>query len=618
MKKFAANNLLFLRKAYPNIYHLVRNRTANQNRVRPGLAKNGQSIIAIRDEHWETWLNSRYNPELEASRWAESLRSEVEQKDNLLIFGFGFGYHADAVMRAFPDKKLFIYEPDLDVFLTAIERIDLRPILDRKQVAMFAIGEDPGVHELMLFNILSQAKGSFGFLAPSVYRKWYAGIYQKFTDHARTTTLSYQVNENSIRHFRKEWIENVFVNLARNLYTRSFRGLLNSCVGVPAVIAGSGPSLSMEMDRLKAIRDRILLIAAGSSIQSLMRHGIEPDLIVSIDGGKANQRVFAHFDVSHIPFLYIPIVKHTSIRDERSPLLLHAYFDNDALSCELMDLGEEDVVFESSATVSGTAIQAAVLMGCQDIVLIGQDFSYPGDQMYAHGVSHLPDQWQKKKVENTELMVPNVAGGQNRTDSSMIVLKHNTEKIMSGFPQVRFYNASPIGVVIEHTSLLSLDELPVRLSAESRPNGWFKSLVQNHTKPISPERKDRILNRVDRYAKELHEWIDLLRKLELNLRSISDMLSKGLVDYQLNAWFVDFQIMWDNILNHDVFVKIFSQFLDFEYNNALRHWPEVLQEKNGERKLVLLLTSITPLINAIGELVPICEKGLRHLQQFRA
>lgn len=616
MKKFAADNLLFLRKTYPKIYELVRNRTASRDRIRSGTAKNGQPIAAICEDDRDTWLYSRFDPDLEALRWAESLEN-AQQSDNLLLFGFGLGYHAAAVLQTFPDKKLFIYEPDLDLFLTAIELVDLRPVLDHPQVALFAIGEEAGVHERMLHEILSHAKGSFSFAAPPVYRKWHSGLLQAFAEHARNTTLNYAANDHLYKRFRKEWLENLFVNLGRNLHTRSFHGLRNVCLGVPAVIAGSGPSLGMEMDRLRSIRDRILLIAAGSAIQSLLRNGIEPDLIVSIDAGKANYRVFSPFDVSHIPFLYVPMLKHSAILNDQSPWLLHAYFDNDTLANELMQLDDdEDVVMESSATVTGTAIQAAVWLGCRDIVLIGQDFSYPGDRMYAEGVSHVSEKSQKANVAKTDLLVRNVAGGQNRTDKSMLVLKRSTESIMGRFPQVRFFNASQVGAVIEHTSMMPLGEVPGRLSASPLPAGWFKSLVQERAKPISEKRRVKIDGRIERYAKQFSHWAGRFKELETMVVKAANYLGRHSSEHELAAWCDQFETKWKQLTEDRVFVKTLFLFMQHEYNHALRHWPEYRQE-SGERKLRLLLAGVLPLLNAIGEHMSICENGIRYLQQKR-
>jgi hypothetical protein len=78
-----------------------------------------------------------------------------------------------------------------------------------------------------------------------------------------------------------------------------------------------------------------------------------------------------------------------AIKSEDSPYLMHAFFDIDHLTHYLMKLTETDPIFASSATVTGTAIQAAVHLGCKEIIFIGQDFSYPNNQYYTEGVAHV-------------------------------------------------------------------------------------------------------------------------------------------------------------------------------------------------------------------------------------
>lgn len=614
MKKFAADNLLFLRSHYPEIYNLVRNKTFDKNRIATDLAKNGQPILSIRDGERETAMYSRYNPALEADRWAASISMDKDKSDNILMFGFGLGYHAEALLQAFPDRKMYIYEPDLDVFLAAVEHVDLRSVLAREQIALFAVGGDATVHDAMLREIFRMSNGSFSFQAPPVYRKQYAGLIEAFSEQARRTALSYSIDRNTIRHFRREWIENIMINAARNLRTRSFRGLKNSCAGIPAVIAGSGPSLGMQMENLKAIRDRILLIAAGSSIQSLLHHGVEPDLIVSMDAGEPNRRVFEQLDVSNIPFLYISMIKHTAIRDDQSPYLLHAYFNVDSLSDAILELGEEDVVLSTSSTVTGTSIQAAIWLGCTDIVLIGQDFSFPGEQVYAAGIQHLTAQNQKQRYEQSDLTVPNVNGGENRTNRSMLNLKRDTEAVMATLSQIRFYNASPVGAVIEHTKPLLLDELPIRLSAEQRPADWFKQVVLEQAAPLSAARKMRVKQRVNQIRKSGDQFsMDMQEVNGLIQRSVS-LLSGTPNAGKIRNWMETFETVWPRIVDSQMFKQVYQFFLTPEYTHANRHWPDMRAEQDPARKLERLLHCISPLVAAINELMPVFESGLDGLE----
>lgn len=615
MKKYGADNLLFLRKHYPEIYRSVMNRTYDQTRYAPDEARNGQPILNIREGDRTMAMYSRYDPELEAARWLASLRLEEEPADNILLFGFGFGYHAAALLKAYPDKKMYIYEPDMDLFLAAIEWMDLRPILANRQIVVFALGSDASVHEQMLLNIFKSSDGGFSFASPPFYRKRYADLIEAFSEQARKTALAYTIDMNTIRHYREEWIDNVFVNAARNLHTRSFRGMKDSCTGVPAVITGSGPSLGMEIDKLRAVRDRIVLIAAGSSIQSLLHHGVEPDLIVSMDAGEPNRRVFEKIEVGHIPFLYVPMIKHSAIRDDRSPYLLHAYFDVDALSHAIMGVGEEDVVLATTTTVTGTAIQAAVWLGCRDILLIGQDFSFPGEQVYAEGVGHMARKSLEKRVSTSDLTVPNVSGGENRTNKSMLNLKVDTEEVMAAFPNVRFFNASPVGAALAHTTPLLLDELPARLGSQPRPDGWFKQLVLEQAEPLSPDRKRAVRRNVERLNKQFGKYEEAFRALEKLLEQVPDLAPERTKTGEIRSWLAEFERIWPDIVDQTVFERVFHYFVTSEFTHAHRHWPAMQAEKTERGMLDKLLYCIGPLVTSIGKLMPICRAGLDHLQR---
>src|SRR5690606_38649969 len=102
----------------------------------------------------------------------------------------------------------------------------------------------------------------------------------------------YQIDINTITYFRREGCGNLILNMSRNLKTPSCKGLKNCCRNIPAIIVGSGPSLTKEIEKVKVMKDRAIIIAAGSSIQALQHSGLDPDLIVSIDAGAANRKVF--------------------------------------------------------------------------------------------------------------------------------------------------------------------------------------------------------------------------------------------------------------------------------------------------------------------------------------
>lgn len=613
MKKYAADNLLFLRNQYPEIYQLIRNTDYDRDAYVCVTAKNGQPNLMLVNGNEKSHLYSRYNPALEAARWAESLDADVADADHVLMLGFGLGYHAQALMEAYPDKKLYIYEPEKDMLLAAIEQADLRPVLKNRQIAVFAVGADSAVQSQMLVYIMKSIKGKMAFVSIPFYRKKYGALISHFAETMRKTAIGYQADLNTAAHFRKEWARNIVRNMERNLKSRSFQGLRNTCAGVPAVIVGSGPSLGMEVDKLRKVKERALIISAGSSVQALLHHGIEPHLIVSMDAGGANARVFAELDVSQIPFLYLPTIKHTAIKADDSPYLLHAFFDIDQLSRYLLKLTEADPVFVSSATVTGTAIQAADYLGCKDIILIGQDFSYPNEQVYTEGVAHARRETLEKRLAEADMTVANTIGGFNRTNQIMLNLKHDTEALIKALPHLSFYNASTIGAVIENTTLKTLDQVIMQYKPLGRDDSWFKQLVLEKGEPLPIERKRYAESRIKETLHEIMKMDERLAELDALLEEASELRKeqKG----NIAAWFVKFETIWRQIIESTVYKNVYAFFLLREKTMAERDWSDMKNEPDLFLKLIKLRDIIVPLIAGIKTIHPILFNNFRRLNK---
>ena len=67
-------------------------------------------------------LHSRFNPLREAEMWAS--KQELDGIAHVVLFGLGLGYHAEALLRRKPELQLYIYEPDMEVFLASLEYRD--------------------------------------------------------------------------------------------------------------------------------------------------------------------------------------------------------------------------------------------------------------------------------------------------------------------------------------------------------------------------------------------------------------------------------------------------------------------------------------------------------------
>jgi len=604
MKVSVADNLYFLREHYPDIYRLVRNRKFNAEKYVPLESRNGQPNIGILEEDGSVrLLYSKYNPEIECHRWADSQKNTIDSSEDILVLGIGLGYHASALLAGHPDKRIFLYEPDVELFIAALELVDIRPLLRNKQIGMMAIGDDDTVRSELLLQIYKFKKGKLAIVAtPQVARSDIGQLerWEKLTPELKRT---YTSNVATVQHHKTSWIKNAMVNLVRNLKTPTFYSLKAAFQGAPAIVAGSGPSLEIEAERMRELQDRVLIIAAGTATAGLLHLGIRPHLIVTLDPDDINRKAFENLDVRDCPLIYMTTVHHGVIQED-APYLMHGYLNSDVISRYLMEMQKEHGVVASTPTVTGTAIQVAAILGCTDVTFIGQDFSYPHDKMYSSGVEHFSAEARKKGVDEANLETPNVNGGMNRTNSSMLNLKSGVEGILKALPSISFYNASPIGAVIEQTEPRSLDQL-LEIHRDRRfTQDDFKTAMRQHSKLYPPETRLQIIQRAKRMNGALDDLSDHMQQLRRDIEQ-----TKGTTQ----DWLDRFERTWKEIVESDIFKRIFSYYLMAEKNHAERYWGEMLETKNLEQKKERLLFSARPLILGINNLLPLIREELNEM-----
>lgn len=603
MKISVADNLLYLRDQYPEIYKLVRNRAANKDKFVAQRSRNGQPNLGILDEAGkQRLLYSKYDPELECLRWAESQSTTLEGARDVLLLGVGLGYHALALLALYPDKRVFLYEPDIELFITALETVDIRPLLSSEQICMLTIGSDESIKNDMLLQVYKFVAGRLAIAVTPQITNGDPDELKEWVQLVPQTARHYAIDGATIAHHQQVWIENVFQNLPKNLKTPTCFPLHGAFEGVPAIIAGSGPSLELEAERLRALQDRVLIIAAGTAAAGLLHLGIQPHLIVTMDPGEPNRKAFEHLDVKECPLLYITTVKHEVVQIEKASYLMHGYFNIDVLSQYLMELRRENGILLSTASVTGTAIQIAVHLGCTDITFIGQDFSYPlGRKTYTSGIEHVSLESQWHYVFQADLEIPNVNGGMNRTNASLLNLKEDVERLLSAFPFTSFYNASPVGAAIERTEIRSLEQLLESNIDRRVTRDDFKRVMQQRLTLYPPETSAKLIQRAQYMRSALVTMEESIERLKFQAEHSTE---------SLKDWLEQFERTWKEIVESELFERVLAYFLRNEKEHAERYWKQMYDTFDYSLKIDRLLFCVQPLVQGITKLIPILQVQL--------
>ncbi len=137
------NNLQAIKKYHPELVGSLKKEfqdCPSELVVEP--TKSGPPTFSLltKDQRWICY-HSRYNPVEEAKKIVNSW-SLKKQHSEIVLLGLGFGYIPIAVIdKLAPHQKLWIVEPSLQVFQTAVKNVDFTPLLKRTNTH-FAVGSD--------------------------------------------------------------------------------------------------------------------------------------------------------------------------------------------------------------------------------------------------------------------------------------------------------------------------------------------------------------------------------------------------------------------------------------------------------------------------------------------
>ncbi len=597
------NNLKFLKQYYPNLVTLVDN-NREPSQVVGSVTRNNESNMTLIKNGKTYLMHSKYNAVDESQKWATTIRSEIKSSGCVLLFGMGIGYFLEALLELPEVSQVFICEPSAEVFNFLISHRNIRPMLSNSKVKMVAVGSE----DLFLLDIANQistylSSKNLSIVAAPIYLRMFGNTFEDLTLKIRSTLMDQIANFQTNEKFQNLWTHNILNNLPYTIKYPSFQCFKDLWKDRPAIIVGSGPSLKEDIHYLRRLQNKCLIIAAGSSIQALQHHGIQPHLIVSMDGGLPNLHVFENIDTSQVPLLFISQIYY-GILELYEGKMVSALFSNDLISRYLW--ADRCIPeFYNTSTVTGTAVQAAEFMGSNRIILMGQDLSYPDQEFYAPGVNHIPEHIKNEIIENEDLWVDNVSGGKNRTTQKMMVTLEDLELLVEieTLKEVRFINTSKKGAIIRGTEFQTMDELMdglLELSSED---------INLDKQIVSPSLKEQaqlfaqikaklkyIRNQADSLSVRVQQLCDIFLEMQKNV------LNRNSSKVKQNLILVDEK--WNWITSREVFTEFYS-FSRKQYISIYRrHVPIIVETKDPIKKAELIIEHLGNLVRNMQQYIP--------------
>ena len=341
-------------------------------------SRTGKTIPVIRHNNRDYALHSLFDPEKEGVRYSESVNGGY-----VVVFGFGAGYHIEALLRRIDVNSILVIERNLKMFKSILGKIDLSALLSDPRVSILIDKDSEYISDYLPANYLPAVSGDLNTMSlrsrVDSDRDYFNSIFSSIKNVLDTLSDDYTVQT----WFGKRW----FLNSVSNL-SAAEKSVTVLSPKRDICIAAAGPSLEFQLPDLKSRIKNSFLITTDTALTSLIKHDILPDLIISID---CQQITYHHF-MAGLPE-NIPVVL-----DLASPPFITRLTDNTLFFTSGHPFSRYinrnwrkfPFVDTSGGNVTHAAISLADSLGAENIYIYGADFSYPSGKSYARGTYIYP------------------------------------------------------------------------------------------------------------------------------------------------------------------------------------------------------------------------------------
>jgi len=435
------------------------------------VARSGDPTVVVTGEDGSSRLiHSRYDPASEAHTLVEAL--DVPDGGTVVCIGGGLWYHIEEILRNHPDTaRILVIEPDPRILRQALALRDIGGLLDNPKVLLSCADDEAGVSAFLLsLGSVILHNGLRLVVLPSAEQAA-PGMYRRVRDavlaSVRVMEISVRTNMANVLAFHA----NVLENLPAIVSSPGIATLQGFFAERPAICVNAGPSLNKNIDDLVAAQGRALIIAVDVVLHRLLSKGIVPDVVVSIDFQACHYQDTFSGEEEHTrePFLvFDPELCPEIVRTWRGGRFFFSVRKPMGrwINAAMGDPGS----LEKGGCVGHAAFYLAEYLRCNPIILVGQDFSYPGIT-HAEGVRVRQDiavgdgsdgrkYLLKRREDGTWLagelfMVKDIHGGEVPTDHQMFTYLRQLERAIA-LSDRTVIDATEGGALISGTRLATL------------------------------------------------------------------------------------------------------------------------------------------------------------------
>lgn len=524
-------NYELLKEKNPYLYAKLIQMKLN-NKIELILCGDGRHTLKI-DGHdgRNILLNSKYGLQREIEKAVKSVDYEASM---LIWIGIGMGHELAEILRyKDPILKIVVLEPRLDLLKSAMEYGDLSEILSSQDCFIYSGSVEDIRIQVNAFGMrqLLYYTGKQAVYYPPYCLRLYPDNVVVRTIQAFEDVMNYAVELTGnhpddtllgINHF--------FSNMHAILRSPVLSMLGDYYKNYPAICIAAGPSLDKNVHLLKDVQNKALIFCADAVWEKLMRIGIIPDAISSLERDKGTYRLFFKDKVQHI--------------DERTCLLAQAVvypetlqeFKGTPIICTRTSIAFDQRAYECIPSINTystgiscahTSFGIAKALGCNPIIVIGQDLAYSED-----GISHANGTYgENKRIEDfidqgrERRYVENITRtGVIQSDQFFDMFRQWFEAEVAKDPATTYINATEGGAYIAGMQVMKLQEVIDKyLTSNTEKIRLNEALYKEKSFIPRDELRDRALKHFEAEASTLRNMEQDLMHLVKRMETLNNL-----------------------------------------------------------------------------------------------
>ncbi|CAI3552149.1 motility associated factor glycosyltransferase family protein [Clostridium neonatale] len=417
-------------------------------------SKDGYNITKIKVDNKWIYIGSKYNVKSDIDKFLQKVKkSELIESDKIIAFGFGAGEHIKKLREKYKECEILIFEPNTDLFEYArncdfIKKDDKIKLNSCSIEEIEAFCSSGFINEFNINNIK--------IIDFAIYSKLYKNDFIVILTKLRDLFTNYLVITNTKIGFSERFFTAMIKNMPYICKSSLLMDYKDIYKDKPAIIVSAGPSLDKNIDLLKGIEDNFVIVTGGRPLKGLVEKDIKPTLVVSIDPEDINYELMKGcIENTDLPLIYYEVTNENILKNYSGPKILsiHSSFINGLTEYKSTPL-------ECYGSVAHSMVSAAILLGCNPIIMIGQDCAYTGDNAHS---AYLEDKHNDEKFEDVkselDIWVDGVNGEKVRTSRVLNVYRLGFEEIIKKYTDVVFINATEGGARINGATEMRLKDV---------------------------------------------------------------------------------------------------------------------------------------------------------------